>query len=269
MMIPLLSALLLSTSLTGSWRVILEERPELPMHIVVTDTNQFAAYDPDWSPASVVEFKVGEDSLSFRTIKGGTLLGVTLEGQALGDLMTGKTISQVYQYTTESSFRAVRISDTPFSRPPDWVSEIRKNGVVDLIGYLVEKAPRTDFETFRSFWQTDAEPRFYMFIHSQLYGDGSDNGARREEILRQVFESLAGYSPEILAEARKGAASKLKKEGKNLPDSVVLVPPALVPVEEGLIKFASLDNPDACCGAPSYFIEEFLYLPVESASAAR
>lgn len=259
-MILTLSLMILS-SFTGSWRVTVND--ERVMHFVVSPDNEVTVYSETWVPMTIVESSVSEDSILVKTLYGGTLQGTTFEGMKLGNQIQGKAIAQVFQYETEGSFSADQVSQTQFSQPIAWVSQVRDDDLIDVLGFLVEEAPKEDLEAFIAFWEEKVEPRYYIFLHQLIYGN-SRGKEDRHELLGKVFESLKGFEAQDVASAREKARTLIQKveDKKKRIDSVVIVPETLVDNTSKIIEVASLENPEQCCGNPPYIVERFLLYPI-------
>jgi hypothetical protein len=180
------------------------------------------------------------------------------------------------QYSSESEMSGLRVSSKAFPPPPLWVDPLRDKTIIDFAGFLYEHSPRDDFEAFQKYWDEEVEPKYYLFLHSLLYGSKNSRSAKVAAV-GKLFQSLDNLKTECLEPARKKASTALdaiQKEGESLPKRepkkdnskpsrfAVLLPPGFEN-EDVTLEIKSLINYDQCCGQPPFLEEEFVLMTVD------
>ena len=99
------------------------------------------------------------------------------------------------QYKAGGELSGVRVMSSSRWIPFEELHKQRKNGFVDVSGFLLESAPLKNLQQFLAFWDRQVEPIYYLLSQRWLYGSGNDPGRKKKQLTR-VFRLLKGVAPQ-------------------------------------------------------------------------
>jgi hypothetical protein len=250
------------------------------MHLVVRDEERIDLYDATWMPHEIQTLELTEDRIHFRAMILGSAQTFVLEATRSDNEISGSLTLKYPQYVIRDELSGVRVSDQPFPDPVEWIARHRKEGVIDIAGYIARKAPSKSFEEFQRFWEDDLEPNFYIFLPRSDPAWVDRARSKQPTQLESLFNSLENLSEKCVQNiVKERQANPAGREHGNATDSnspagpsggdrfdcVVLLPAAIG--ERRTLALSSIKNKyppgvRPCCGESLYELEDFLLLPI-------
>ncbi|MBI4446804.1 MAG: hypothetical protein HY645_12965 [Acidobacteria bacterium] len=219
---------------TGLWRV--EQRSDNSdaqvYHVLVKTGKampQVEVFNVDWVNLAIVKVTTQGNLLRFSSEMGGKPFNFELTQN--GGAMSGKWSLVHPQYPLRGHLVGRRMLAQDQWKPFEGVNRVQSpEGLIDLYGYLIEKAPRGGSDVFTKFWEDEVEPKFYPLLHDLMYGRGTLQEGLRQEQLSRIYTGLNENKLEIARNhvrehyksVHKELTLKLKTEMKSL---TVVLPP--------------------------------------------
>ncbi|MBU2652608.1 MAG: hypothetical protein KKA81_16910, partial [Bacteroidetes bacterium] len=145
------------------------------------------------------------------------------------------------------------------SEPWKILSDRERNERINLIEFLIQRAPLESFESFYSFWEKDFKSRYYYFLYPVLTDSEKINTSPEKERLRSFYDSLL--------ENRDSAAHITADLKGGDGFTTVLVPDlgqsSSIKVPVTSYKIPLPPGVEICCGLKTHDIENFQLVKVE------
>ena len=256
MLVYLFSLLLATSTWSGVWEITAEKMQGgvNTYYLVIDDEESAELYDHEWYPQIVMSCDLDETTIKMGLQFEGVFVPTRLEGQLNDGRLNGTIIFNFPQYEIKGNFSAERVSAIPIPLPADYIPGTIEGRTVNIVKYLVEKAPKESFDEFLRFWHEDVVPRYFVLLESLLRKSGEET----EKTLQKVFESL-----EKLEEK---ATERLESDSGTDADYTVLVPaaedrePMTIEVYSGRKEWPPDYKP--CCGNKLFNLKKFRLVTV-------
>jgi len=218
-------------SWTGLWKLEMEGQPEQLAFLVVSDTSgqlSIRYFDNAWGEKKVFLKPGANGHLVFDTPHDALAARFDLSPVSPGKASGIWTLRHP-QFPEKKSFSAVRVMSVNQWNPFEGLKSLEKpNGLIDFNAFLLEKAPVKNLAAFVAFWESEVDPKFYVFIEDLLY-----RGAKTSDknvLLKPTYELLK--SREFRETATRAAAEmervigEIQQKGSALyrKNPVVLMP---------------------------------------------
>ena len=180
-----------SDSWTGVWRIVaLQNDNSSVYHLAVAEKDEPSAqlYDEIGRPFPVREVQLNGSDLKlvaiFSHVKPVPLYFKATQEEGR---LTGQWTFVHPQFQYGGKISGMRVMESSKWSPFEKLHEQEESSLIDIAGFLLEKAPRKDLGDFINFWRQEVQPIFYFFFQQQIYGDGQDKEREKRELAR-VFE---------------------------------------------------------------------------------
>lgn len=179
-----------SSEWNGLWRIttFYEDEFNALYHLAISG-EEIRVFDEMGRKLEVPEATASAETLDLLIAPATKPHPFRLTGARQGDQVTGEWTFFVGQYSATGKLKAERVFEQAPWDPFEAIRADWKDGLIDLTGFLLKEAPRSQFDEFVSFWNRQVLPRYYFLVQGWLYGEG-DGLDSQEQQLRQVFEFL-------------------------------------------------------------------------------
>ncbi len=185
----LLFIFLASNPWVGVWRILPKKAPQKGLHLIVRTLEEVELYDSEWYPYKILQAKLEMDSLELQVVGASRARPFTLVGKRDGTRLAVTSWFSIPQLLGNvKKMNGLKVLEDTIRPPVEFISQYREKHRIDLLTYLLEKAPRQDFYKFIHFWDQDFEKRFYLFLEMALYGD-HNNPTQKQELLRHCSKT--------------------------------------------------------------------------------
>ncbi len=92
----------------------------------------------------------------------------SLEADLASDSVKGIFRIPTANFTVESEAVVSRKSLFPYSEPWKILSDRERNEKINLIDFLIQRAPLESFDSFFGFWEKDFKSRYFFFLYPLL-----------------------------------------------------------------------------------------------------
>ena len=177
--------------------------------------------------------RVSSDPESFRFVweKSGVPLSVDVRLETPNRLR-GRWTFVHPQYQYEGKAVAHKLLSVTHWTPFEGINKIQTaDGLIDLAGYLAEKATTLGQREFIEFWDYEAEPDFFILFDRLIYGNKTVDRAHKKQLQEQIYQALT--SGDVAANASR--FSKMHREvhrdlvealqGLDIISAIITLPP--------------------------------------------
>ncbi|MFH1965267.1 MAG: hypothetical protein ABIJ42_06955, partial [Acidobacteriota bacterium] len=183
----------------------------------------------------------------------------SIEADLSADSVKGIFRIPTANFTVEEEARLTRRSSFPYSEPWIILSGRERNETINLVDFLIQRAPLESFESFLSFWEHDFASRYYYFLYPVLRDGNKTQTTPEKERLRKFYQSLLEYR-----DTSKQMTADLKGDDGF---TTVLVPDlgqsSSIKVPVTSYKIPLPPGVEICCGLKTHDIENFQLVKVE------
>jgi hypothetical protein len=235
----------------GVWKLTFEDDSKPPQYLVVRTLEQIEFYGIEWYPYQINIAELPGDAVKLQgVLDEGRPQPFTLTGSQTDGVFTGSLQFQFPQGMLDYEVSGMRELEIPCPSPVDLVRDMRSENTIDIVEYVLKRAPRDDFDRFQSFWSKDIEPRFYVFLERLFQGQDSKE---KQDGLRTLFNSLEAFGED---------SERLWKDETRDEDTSLVIVPFPGDHEPVTLRVVSVRNeypPDhnICCGERLYSLETF------------
>ena len=251
------SLILAANSFAGLWEVATGSGASF-FYIIINDRDDVRVYDSSWYPSRVRLSKWEGSTLKVDFYPSDKLQMFILEADLASDSVKGTVRIPTANFTSENEVVLTRYSVFPYSEPWKILSDRKRNEKINLIDFLVQRAPLDSFENFSTFWENDFKSRYYYFLYPVMRARDKSDAASEKEKLQGLYESL-------LKNRERAVEMTLNLKGDD-GFTTVLVPdlgqssPLNVPVTS--YKIPLPPGVKICCGLKTHDIENFQLVKV-------
>jgi len=242
---------------TGVWEVS-TDGDGATYYLIIHEPEDIRVFGANWYPARVRMSKWEGSTLKIDFYPSDKLQMFSLEADLSDDTSTGLMRIPTANFTAESEVILTRKSTFPYSEPWAILSDRERNEPVDLIEFLIQRAPMESFEDFYAFWEEDFSSRYYFFLYPLTEKGGSEDGESKREKVKGFYDSLVENRLSIVQ-----VKSGLSAESGFTP---VLVPDlGQSPVINAPVTSYKIPLPPGvkiCCGLKTHDIENFQLVKV-------
>lgn len=251
------SLILAANSYAGLWEVGTGEDASF-FYMIINDRDDIRLYDSNWYPSRVRRSKWEGSTLKVDFYPGDKLQMFSLEADLVSDSVKGTFRIPTANFTAENEAHLARKSLFPYSEPWKILSDRERNERINLIEFLIQRAPLESFESFHSFWEKDFKSRYYYFLYPILRDSEKINTSSEKEGLRSFYDSLLenrDSAAQIAADLKgeDGFTTVLVPDlGQSSPINI-LVTSYKIPLPPGV---------KICCGLKTHDVENFQLVKV-------
>lgn len=204
-----------SSPLSGLWHVV-DDDNMATMGFVVGRESTLKIYSPTWGELSEVPYSPG-GRVEFKIRWQGK--EITFKGEIEQGILKGEWRRFHVQYEISGAWSARHVSPDPTWEPVGFEKE-KLHRVVNVSQRIVDAMPFADYASFKRFWETEIEPRYYSLLTIYAYrSDGEKSGpALREERLHALFawlqknEKPFQETTRLLPDLHKSVVSDLERQ---------------------------------------------------------
>ena len=251
------SLIIAANSYAGVWQVDTGEKSSY-FYMIINDRDDVRLYDSSWYPSRVRLSKWEGSVLKVDFYPGDKLQMFSLEADLSSDSVKATFRIPTANFTVENEVVLTRKSGFPYSDPWKILSDRERNEKINLIDFLVQRAPLDSFENFYSFWENDFKSRYYYFIYPVMRNSDKSDVSSEKEKLQSLYDSLLKNRDSVVE-------MTLNLKGDD-GFTTVLVPdlgqssPINVPVTS--YKIPLPPGVKICCGLKTHDIENFQLVKV-------
>ncbi len=183
------SLIIAANSFVGLWQVDTGEQSSY-FYIIINDRDDVRVFDSSWYPSRVRLSKWEGSVLKVDFYPGDKLQMFSLEADLSSDSVKGTFRIPTANFTAESEVGLTRNSAFPYSEPWKILSDRERNEKINLIDFLIQRAPLDSFEGFYSFWENDFKSRYYYFLYPVMRDSEKLDATSEKEKLQGFYESL-------------------------------------------------------------------------------
>lgn len=248
----MLSLMLAVASPVGVWEVE-NEGDSRPFYLVIHDRDDVRVFRQDWYPCRVRMSKWEGNTLKVDYYPSDNPMMLSIEAELSGDSIEGLLRVPTVQFTHESKVRLQRKSNFPYPEPWVILEGRERNQTIDLVGFLLERAPMDSFESFHAFWENDFTSRYYYFLYPLLEeAQGEAPGSEKEKV-RKVYQTLR-QERERLEEVKSKSRARMGYTAVLVPD---LGQSGLIDLPITSYKIPHPPGVKICCGMKTHDVESF------------
>ncbi len=251
------SLILVANSYAGLWE-FKTGGDNSTFYMIIHDRDDVRVYDSNWYPSRVRLSKWEGSTLKVDFYPGDKLQMFSLEADLASDSVKGTFRIPTANFTMEREAFLARKSLFPYSEPWKILSDRERNERINLIEFLIQRAPLESFESFYSFWEKDFKSRYYYFLYPVLTDSEKINTSPEKERLRSFYDSLLenrDSAAHITADLKgeDGFTSVLVPDLGQSSSIKVLVTSYKIPLPPGV---------KICCGLKTHDVENFQLVKV-------
>ncbi len=250
--------LLAANSYAGVWEVKTGDDSSM-FYMIIHDRDDVRVFDANWYPSRVRRSKWEGSTLSVDFYPGDKLQMFSLESDMSAESVQGIFRIPTANFTIEREATLEQKSSFPYSEPWKILSDRERNEKIDLIQFLIQRAPLESFEGFTEFWEKDFSSRYYYFLYPLQDSVKETGQAVDKEVLENFYENLkknreaAGDLIQGL-KGEDGFTTVLVPDLGQDPSINVPVTSYKIPIPPGV---------KICCGLKTHDIENFQLVKVD------
>ena len=161
------SLILAANSYAGLWEVNTGEDASR-FYIVIHDRDDVRVFDSNWYPSRVRLSKWEGSVLKVDFYPGDKLQMFSLEAELIADSVKGTFRIPTANFMVETEAILARKSSFPYSEPWKILADRERNEEINLVEFLLQRAPLDSYENFQKFWENDFKSRYYYFLYPIL-----------------------------------------------------------------------------------------------------
>jgi len=257
------SLMLAANSFAGLWEVNTGGETS-DFYIIIHDRDDVRVFDSNWYPSRVRLSKWEGSVLIVDFYPGDKLQMFSVEADLSTDQVIGVFRIPTANFTVEKEAVLKHRSSFPYSEPWKILADRERNEQIDLIDFLLKRAPLESFDAFLSFWENDFTSRYYYFLYPLLKDSPKEETVTEKERLDKFYRALLKY---------RDSAQSLEGIKGESGFTTVLVPD-LGQVDRIKVPVTSYQIPlppgvKICCGLKTHDIENFELIKVDLDEAVK
>ena len=252
------SLMLAANSFGGVWEIDTGGETSI-FYMIIHDRDDVRVFDANWYPSRVRRSKWEGNTLTIDFYPGDKLQMFSVEADLAAESVKGIFRIPTANFTIERDVSLSQRSLFPYSEPWKILSDRERNEKINLIDFLIQRAPLESFESFAEFWEKDFKSRYYYFLYPILDDNQNEGKDFEKEALENFYKKLLENrdSAGTLMEGLKGDDGYTTVLVPDLGQSAVIKVPATsykIPIPPGV---------KICCGLKTHDIENFQLVKVD------